>query len=70
MLLSPFFIQRLDRAGHNLLLIPVETFERNRDPTLCVKDVNLDAVPIHQLFDEVDAELEILAQRIIALDGP
>src|SRR5215510_960851 len=69
-LLHFIFLQRLDRAGHNLLLIPVETFKGNRDPSRGIKDVKLDAVAVHERLDEIDAELEILAKRIIALHGP
>ena len=62
--LGLFFIQHLDGAPHDLLLIPVDAFEGNRDPAFRIEDVSLDAVPIHQGFDEVDAELEVpLARR-------
>ena len=61
-------LQRLNGAGHNLLFIPVETFKGNRDPSRGIKDIKLDAVAVHQRLNEMDAELEILAQRIIALD--
>ena len=48
----------------------MDTFEGNRNPSLGVKDVNLDAVPVHQRFDEVDAELEVSAKRVVVLNRP
>src|SRR5262249_41826201 len=65
-----FFLQHLDRTSHNLPLIPVNTFEGTRNPTLCVKDVNLDAVPVHQRFDEVDSKLEVSAKDVVVLNHP
>src|SRR5438876_5400222 len=59
-----FLLQHLDCASHNLLLIPVDAFERHGDPTLGIKDVSLDAVPIHQRLDEIDSELEVRAKRV------
>jgi hypothetical protein len=57
--LGLFFIQHLDGAPHDLLLIPVDAFEGNRYPAFRIEDVSLDAVPIHQGFNEVDTELEV-----------
>src|SRR6516162_9377480 len=54
-------------CNHDLLLIPMETFEGNRDPTLCVEDVSLDAVPVHQRFDEVDSKLEVSAKDVVVV---
>ena len=62
--LVTFLLQHLDCAIHDLLLIPVDAFEGCSDPTLGIKDVSLDAVPVHQRFDEVDPELEVAAKRV------
>jgi hypothetical protein len=45
--LELFLVQQFDCARDNLLLVPVNTFEGNCNPTLSIEDVNLDAVPIH-----------------------
>ena len=39
-----FLLQHLDRAIHNLLLIPMEAFKGCGDPALGIEDVGLDAV--------------------------
>ena len=44
---ATLFFKQFDCASHNLLLIPVNTFKGSRDPTLCVEDVDFDAVPVH-----------------------
>ena len=60
-------VQHLDGAIHDLLLIPVDAFERGGDPALGIEDVDLDAVPVHQRLDEIDAEPEVAAQRVDAV---
>ena len=68
--LITFLLQHLDCAIHNLLLIPVDAFEGCSDPALGIKDVSLDAVPIHQRLDEVDPELEVPAKRVDTVRRP
>ena len=55
---------------HDLLLVPVDAFERRGDPAFGVEDVNLDAVPVHQRLDEVDPEPEVAAQGVDPVRRP
>ena len=48
----------------------MDTLERDSRPAIGIEDVEFDAVAVHQRFDEIDAELEILTQRVIVRDRP
>jgi hypothetical protein len=58
------FIQHFDGAIHNRLLIPVDAFEACCDPAVGIKDVSLNAVPVHKGLDKVDSKIEVAAKAV------
>ena len=64
------FAQHLDRAVHELLFVPMNAFEARGNATAGIKDLSLDAMPIHQRRDEVNSELEVSTKRIVMVGDP
>src|SRR5204863_3670733 len=56
------FFQKFDGTSYHLLFIPMNSLETRSNPSLCIEEVCFDFVPVDQRLDEVNAELEMIAQ--------